>query len=486
MKRLSQRIAAWPTTIKVPLMVAALMVAVSVVLSHQVLQRLAQTQQRHLEVLTGAYLEGLSSSILPHLLHDDIWEIFDRLDRSRDGYVGVSAVNTIVAKADGTILAASDPRRFPSQQEVPEALQDRFLGETDLVLDDAAGRAFARRALSDQDRPLGWIYAEIDIHDLLAERHEVLVALILTNSVLTLAFAGFGYLAVRRMIRPLDILAGHLDRGRGGRIDAIPESKIGERHSEFGRLFRRYNAMVRALNQREALAARLAEEERLASLGRLASGMAHEINNPLGGMFTAIDTIEQHDHDPRVRGRALGILKRGLAGIRDVVRTTLVAYKSDASDRMLQPSDLDDLRFLARPEIERRRLELDWRNELPEVLNLPAGPVRQAVLNLFLNACTASPIGGLVELRAANSDGALVIEVADRGPGLPNDVAAILTGDSKDAAPPAEQRGLGAWMVRRYVEGLGGELCAGSRPGGGTRIKILLPVKAEGALRDVA
>ena len=62
--------------------------------------------------------------------------------------------------------------------------------------------------------------------------------------------------------------------------------------TETGRLFRGFNRMARAVAEREALVARLADEERLASLGRLASGMAHEINNPLGGLFNAIDTLK--------------------------------------------------------------------------------------------------------------------------------------------------------------------------------------------------
>jgi signal transduction histidine kinase len=486
MIRLVQRVAAWPTTVKVPVMVAAFMVAVGVVLSNQVLVRLTQTQERHLQELTGAYLDGLSSSIVTLVLHDDIWEIFDQLDRARSGYVGLSAVNTIVATPAGIILAASDPRRFPTQEHIPVALEGRFHDGSDLTLDESEGRAFTRRAMAYQGRPLGWIYAEIDIGHLLAERREVLVALIFTNAVLTFLFAGCGYLVVRRMIRPIGILADHLDSGRGGQIEAIPDAEVGSRHSEFGRLFHRYNAMVDALNQREELAAHLAKEEKMASLGRLASGMAHEINNPLGGMFNAIDTLDRHGADPAVRGTALAIVKRGLVGIRDVVRATLVTYKSSESDRDLRPSDLDDLRFLVRQEITRRNLNLAWRNDLPDTLALPAGPVRQAVLNLLLNACAASPAAGQVEFEAFARDGVLVVLVSDEGPGIPREVAAILESEGHAAAPPIEGRGLGAWMVSRLMTDLGGRARATTGEGGGTQIEITLPIAKEGDLRDVA
>lgn len=485
MRRIWQRLAAWPITVKVPLMVAVLMVAVSLVLSNQVLMRLSETQQRHLDELTGAYLDGLSSTVAPHVLRDDIWEIFDQLDRTRHVYVGVRAVNTLVVTPEGNTLASSDPHLFPTQQAIPQVLVGRFGPGDNLVLAEQDGRAFIRRALSYQGRPIGWIYAEIDIRDLLQERREVLVALILTNLLLTAMFAGFGYLAVRRMMRPVGVLAQHLDRGRGGRIEPIPLGKTPGRHNEFGRLFRRYNAMVRALNQREVLAARLAEEEKLASLGRLASGLAHEINNPLGGMFNAIDTIERHDGDPAVRHGSLAILKRGLRGMRDIVRATLVTYKGGESDQPLRPADLDDLQFLLRQELSRRRLTLDWRNEVPGSLELPSGPVRQVVLNLLLNACAASPVTGRVTFCAVATEGILKLVVTDTGPGLPRAIAKILESNDKDMTPPTEGRGLGTWMVNRLVGEMGGHLQIETSAGKGTCIEVVLPSRGE-VLRNVA
>ena len=476
MSALFKRVRAWPTTVKVPLVVAVLMVAVSVLLSNQVLQRLAETQQRHLEELTGAYLDGLSSAIVPQVLREDVWEIYDQLDRTREAYLGVSALNTIVTDAAGGVLAASEPRLFPTQTALPSALSSRFQDGDNLVLDEAQGRAFVRRALAYQERPVGWIYAEIDIHDLLAERHEVFVALILANAALTLLFAGGGYLAVSRMLRPIGVLAEHLERGRGGRVEPIPTTEGGARNTEFGHLFHRYNAMAEALNEREALAARLAEEEKMASLGRLASGMAHEINNPLGGMFNAIDTIERHGENVAVHQASLDILKRGLAGIRDVVRATLVTYKGGERERLLRPSDLDDLRFLVRQETVRRGLRLTWHNALPPSLPLPSSPVRQAVLNLLLNACAASPLQGKVAFEATVEQDRLLVAVADRGPGLPQDVAKLLHSDGRTATPPTEGRGLGAWMISRSVAELGGQLSAETRVGGGTRIEIAIPI----------
>ncbi len=155
------------------------------------------------------------------------------------------------------------------------------------------------------------------------------LTLLATNGLLTLAMAALGYFTVRRMVRPIKILSQHLDRGQRGPVEAIPDHDVDGYGPEFSRLFRRYNAMVRGVNEREVLATRLSEEERLASLGRLASGIAHEINNPLGGMFNALDALKRHGDREAVRQTSVRLIQQGFSGIRDLVRSTLVTYRAD-------------------------------------------------------------------------------------------------------------------------------------------------------------
>ena len=111
------------------------------------------------------------------------------------------------------------------------------------------------------------------------------------------------------------------------------------------------------------MAKQLAAEERLASLGRLASGLAHEINNPLGGLFNAIDTLKRHGDRPSVRTTSLDLIERGLRGIRDVVRTVLATYRADREQRDLTASDLDDMRFLISPEAARKSIRVHWESD---------------------------------------------------------------------------------------------------------------------------
>ena len=476
------RLPAWPLTLKVPLLVAALMIAVAVIVSQIVLTRLVKDQEANLTLLANAYLDGISAAVLPAVVRGDVWETFDALDRARGQYSGVDARYAIVELPNGTVLAASDPNSFPIHSPVPVELRSKFLNKDGLVINDEAGRGWLTRGLRTEGFSVGQILAEIDIANLLRVRSQVVLTLILVNGGLAIAFALIGYFAVKRMLQPLGVLSRYVERAREGRVEPIPERYRKKVASEFGQLFDRFNAMARAVSDRETLASHLAEQDKYAMLGRLASGMAHEVNNPLGGMMNAIDTIQSHSEDPEVLSKSLDFLKRGLAGIRNVVRAALVTYKGGSDTSLLTPTELDDLPFLVQHETGVRRLRLDWRNRVPEPVAIDGPAVRQITLNLLLNACMASPFGGAVAVEASCSDGALRIAVSDEGPGLPQDMAALLSPAGRIIAPSRESKGLGLWTTGNLIKQLNGVAAVEWRDTG-TRIVVTLPIKTEAARR---
>ena len=94
-------IAAWPLVVKVPVLVAGLMVTVAFTISQVVLWRFMQDQENNLRLLTSAYVDGLSALILPAIVQGNVWEVFDALDRTRNRYAGVEPRYAIVELADG-------------------------------------------------------------------------------------------------------------------------------------------------------------------------------------------------------------------------------------------------------------------------------------------------------------------------------------------------------------------------------------------------
>ena len=479
-------IAAWPLVVKVAGLVAGLMGTVAVTTSQVVLWRFVQDQESNLRLLTSAYLDGLSAAVLPALVRRDTREVFDALDRARGGrYAGFEPRFAILELPNGTILASSDPRRFPVQSIVPEELHRRFAAGDGLAIDPGTGRAWLARTLLTEDVPAGRLFTEVDIADSLRVRREILITLVLVNGCLTMAFALGGYFVLKRMLQPLSVLTRYVEQIREGRVEPIPAGYRSKVASEFTQLFDRFNAMARAVSERQTLAAHLADQEKCAMLGRLASGMAHEVNNPLAGMLNAIDTIQAYGHEPAVLLTSLDFLKRGLAGIRNVVRATLLTYKGRSETGVLTAIDLDDLRFLVQHETDARHLHLEWDNRIAEPLSIDGPAVRQITLNLLLNACAASPDGGLVAVTVSHCDGKLRIAVADRGAGLPEDMAALLHQDAPAPALSPESKGLGLWTTGDLVRRLGGRVDV-EYPGVGTRLVVNLPVGLGEALHVAA
>jgi signal transduction histidine kinase len=471
------RIGSWPLAWKVPLLVAALMVGIVAIVSQVVLSRLISDQENNLRLLTDAYLDGLSAAVLQPVIRSDVWETFDALDRARNHYSGIDARYVVVEMPDGKVLAASDPVRFPVRSTVPAELTQHFPAAGGLVIDDSAGRAWLARTLRTEGFSVGRILAEIDIAELLRVRREVLLTLVLVNGALTAAFAAIGYVALKRMLQPLSVLTGYVERVREGRVEPIPEQSRRNIGSEFRQLFDRFNAMARALSERESLASHFAEQEKYAVLGKLASGMAHEVNNPLGGLFNALDTLRRHGGDPGVRASTLDLLQRGLTHIRNVVGSTLVIYRREASNKPAKAADIDDLRLLIAPEAARKNISLDWINEVQGPLPVAAGSLRQATLNLLLNACAATPSGGTVRLLAVAENSALVVEIGDGGPGLPAPLAKYLAAEPDGAMSSGQ--GLGLWIVRRLVADERGSIHVGRGGNLGTLIRVRWPFQSD-------
>lgn len=457
-----------PLSLRVPLIAAALMVLVGVVASRQVLAALGTVQEERLRELARLHVDGLAVALGPAVLRRDVWEVFDTLDRATQAMAGQRMVLTVVADEAGRVIAASDPRRAP----VDSAL-DPLLAEVqpieDLRLGGAANHVRVLADLAYQGRRVGQILSELDVADLAAERRRALALLLAGNTLATLALAAGGYLAVRRMLRPVAELSSHM-AATGGRPQAIAEDRIPQGDPELARLFRTYNAMTGAAEAKAEAERRLAERERFVSLGRLSSSLAHEINNPLGGLLNATDTIRSYADRPEVVRDAAALVDRGLRHLRDVARVTLEQNRLDRTGRPLSPEDFDDLRMLFAPEAQRQGQALDWQLEAQGLEAWPSAQVRQVALNLLLNASSAAGPGGRVAFAARSGGEALLLSVADSGPGLSPQAQARLLSDGP--VPPGG--GVGLRLVRDLVAGMGGRIDY-ARDGARSDISVTLP-----------
>jgi signal transduction histidine kinase len=273
-----------------------------------------------------------------------------------------------------------------------------------------------------------------------------------------------------RMVRPLIQLANCL--GRVGRqpLEQI-QCTLHEGSDEIGQLGVRFHQMLHELEQKQRLETQMVAAERLAAVGRLAAGVAHEINNPLGGMLNAISTYRRHGSADPVAEKTFGLLERGLQQIRDTVSALLVEARASSHD--LTPQDVDDVATLLRPDAQKRAVRLSLENSLAAPLPVPASPVRQVLINLSLNAVQATPAGGAVHCRIHSGEGRLAIEVDNEGETIPAERLRHLFEPFVHHNPAGH--GLGLWVTYQIIQQLQGRIDVESQAGC-TRFTVLLPV----------
>jgi len=464
------RIGTWPITIRVAAATAGLMILLGLAASQQVLSTLGRLQDARLREYARLHVEGLAVALGPFVLRKDVWEVYDTLDRARANASGERILFTVVADEQGRVLAATDPRRAPVDSEVGAFAEDTVsMSEVTAASGDSVVRVMA--PLSVQGRVVGHVVTELDISDLVAQRRNTALALLAGNAAATLILVLAGYVVMARMLRPVELLTRHMGE-IGDTPLPIPEAAIPRPDTVLARLLRNFNDMAGAIDARTEAERRLAERERFVSLGRLSSSLAHEINNPLGGLLNATDTIRTYADRPDVVRQSTDLLDRGLRHLRDVSRAILEENRVDRSGHPLSTSDFEDLRLLFEPETTRRKQRLDWKIEssTDALQCLPSAPVRQIALNLLLNASSAAPEGGAVSLSIQEEKDGLLLAVSDDGPGLSETALARLM--SEALVEPGG--GVGLRLVRDLVAGLGGTVGC-DRSEGRTVISVRLP-----------
>jgi len=246
----------------------------------------------------------------------------------------------------------------------------------------------------------------------------------------------------------------------------------------------------RDITDRSHLEAQLSHSERLASLGSLAAGVAHEVNNPLASVLASVDSmqrwLQRTPLDEQARAEAQAVLsacEREIARVRETSdKLMLLAQPQSVKPTWvsLEQAAADTLSLLSN---QMRKQSV--RNEAGLAGNLPLiwakeGAVRSICMNLMLNAVQAMPGGGTLEVRTRLEGEHVILEVADTGPGIPDDIAERIWDPFFTTKPTGKGTGLGLSITRGQVERHGGSIRAENRPGGGTMFVVELPVRGSG------
>jgi signal transduction histidine kinase len=363
----------------------------------------------------------------------------------------------------------------PLRQDLMAALQS---GGTSAFEIGDDFRAVLARSYGEGERQ--FVLAGVfDTEDLFAANDALHSAAIGLSLLMSIATALASYLLGRIAISPLVALANRLAEGGTGDMGAMKGLYLSSEILEIETIL----ALRREDDKtRESLARRLAQVERDQVLARLAATLAHEVRNPLAGIRNAFSTLRRFGSDKAAREETLDIIENGLDSLQRLTDVTLSTYRRRAGAGVITALDMKDLALVVSPQVEQKALVLEW--DIADTITFIADTdaVRQMLVNLLLNACKASPEGGVVKVSASADEEGVRISIADSGTGLPEGIRRHL---HAGVAPSVhDSRDLGLWVVHSLADELGASVSIESQIGRGTIVSVLLPAAGKGTANE--
>jgi two-component system NtrC family sensor kinase len=335
--------------------------------------------------------------------------------------------------------------------------------------------------------------AAID-RELKAQQDQLLRFTLLALFLISIASVAFVFLVVHRRVKQLK--AG-TKRVAGGELSyRLPATS----RDELGQLADSFNKMTEELERaRHELIERtqnsLIQSEKMASLGKLAATVAHELNNPLFGVLTyarlASKQVRQSDLGPEDRERLcekLTVIERESRRSGEIVRN-LLAFARQAPHKVAA-YNLNSImeRAIAvvrhRLELQGVALELKLDPALPDIV-CDEGQIQQVALVLLVNAVEAMPNGGSVTISSGERGGEYAfLGVRDTGAGIPKDVMPHIFEPFFTTKAESNGSGLGLAIAHGIISQHGGEITVNSEPGKGTEFIISLSLKRPPEVKD--
>jgi len=314
-------------------------------------------------------------------------------------------------------------------------------------------------------------------------RHLLLLSLALLVLAVLISASGS-----RQITKPLEgLLAASRAIGRGEfdtEVDVRSSDEIGSLAMSFNHMATELKARDNAL---ESAQSQLIQSEKLAALGELGAAIAHEVKNPLAGILACAQLSMRKIDDRASLERNLSLIDKETKRCKAIVENLLKFARADKP--IMEDLDANqivtDTASILRHQLNMHSVNLEENlSETSLVFHGNANQVQQVIMNLVMNAQQAMDGGGnVVVSTAAATDGRIVIEVADDGPGMPPDVQARVFEPFYTTKPRGEGTGLGLSVSFGIIRDHGGAITLESEVGRGTTFRISLPpASARGAL----
>ena len=226
----------------------------------------------------------------------------------------------------------------------------------------------------------------------------------------------------------------------------------------------------------------LRESEKLAATGRMAARIAHEINNPLGGIKNSFLLIKDAIPKDYTYYEYVGRIEKEIDRIAHIVHQMFGLYRQEQkpTKRFSVDETIRDVVALLESSCRQHQIKIELDTaRVPVIDAMLEGSLRQVLFNIIRNAIEASPPGEKVKVAAGSSKDFLTLTVSDQGKGIPKEIRSRIFEPffTTKSAEVTGGLGLGLSVSRSLVESIGGSLDFKSKAGEGTKFRIFLPIE---------
>jgi signal transduction histidine kinase len=280
------------------------------------------------------------------------------------------------------------------------------------------------------------------------------------------------FLLMRCFTKPLQSLLDATEKIQQGDLD----SRVSGLKHEFGTLAASFNDMSTSLQTQMK---QLQHSEQLATCGKIATTLVHEVRNPLAGIKIAMDVLADESSVSKTDQEILNQVVKEVNRI-DNLLSNMMEFARPKPPQFTRVSLNDiierSLRFT--PGVIKKEIQVDWDRTIqpPEVLIDP-DQLNQVLLNLFINAEAAMPDGGTIFIALSWTEKDIQLSVADNGPGI--DQTTLDEIFTPFFTTKAKGSGLGLATCRTLINLQHGTITGGNRPEGGAIFTITLPIAKE-------
>jgi len=245
--------------------------------------------------------------------------------------------------------------------------------------------------------------------------------------------------------------------------------------------------IARDMTETKKLEQQIRNSEKLASVGKLAAGVAHEINNPLGGILNCLYNLRKGTLSPSRQEEYWASMEDGVRRVQKIVRQLLdFSQQHEPAFALTDINHVVDRVLVLTTHLfatNRVRLETGFGQGLPNVM-VDRHMIEQVLMNLVLNAVQAMKDGGMLTIRTSVVEGICLIEVRDTGSGIPPTVLPRIFDPFFTTKSEGEGTGLGLSVSLGIAERHGGTILVDSEVGKGTTFTLCLPVSRDRSMME--